>query len=196
MSYYVIDGIPVFLTWARYYKLRGEIITGFEIGDDCFYGIHGRDAEQSGALTSAINDLLAQKKTSNEEHFYLNWVSFDMDKEEAADNVWELLDDYSALTRNTRVRSIRDEQTFSRGADPDTYGYSMGRLIAIDFMAKRNPIARRLFGQKRICTLMIDTDQVTKIQGTLDDFVVIYRNKELHFAANVELDEALDQETY
>ncbi len=196
MSYYVIDRVPVFLTWARYYRLRDEIITGFEIADDCFFGIQGRNAEQAGQLSSAIKDLLQKKKEANEERFYVDWVTFDMDKAEASDNVWELLDDYSVLTRNCAVRSIRDDQIFSHGADPDTYGYSMGRLIAIDLFVKRNPLARWLFGSKRLSTLMIDTDKVTKIQGTLDDFVVIYEGKEMRFAATIELDEPLVKQTY
>ncbi|HWP96470.1 MAG TPA: hypothetical protein VN426_06440 [Syntrophomonadaceae bacterium] len=196
MSYYVIDGTPVFLTWAKYYQLREEIMSRFEIPDDCFYGIHGRNSEEANLVTSAIKDLLANKKRSNEERFYIDWVSFDMDKAEASDNVWELLYDYSVLTRNSAVRSIRDDQTFAHGVDPDTYGYSMGRLIALDFMAQKSRIARWLLGQKRMGTLMIDSDKVTKIQGTLDDFIMIYNDKEMRFASVIELADSLIQESY
>lgn len=191
MSYYVIDGIPVFLTWARFYQLRGDILSRCKIPDECFYGIHGRSSEESINLTSAIKDLLVQIKTGNEERFYVNWVSFDMDKAEASDNVWELLYDYSALTGNCAVRSIRDDQTFVRGVDPNTFGYSMGRLVALDIFAPRNQFSRWLFGPKRMSTLMLDSDKVTKIQGTLDDFIMNYDGREMHFASMIEIADSL-----
>lgn len=196
MSYYIIDGIPVFLTWARYYKLRDEIITGFEIADDCFFGIYGRNSQQTSQLTSAINDLLARKKAGNEERFYMDWASFDIEGEEASDNVWELLCDYGVLTGNCAVRSIRDEQTFSPGQDAGTFGYSMGRLVAIDIWARRSLAARWIFGNKRLKTVMIDTHRVTRIKGTLDDFIVVYDDKEIRFSSFIELDESLDREAY
>lgn len=196
MSYYVIDGIPVFLTWARYYQLRGEIIGRFEIADDCFFGVQGRNAEESTVLTSAIKELLTNKKNINEKHFYLDWVSFHLEDMEASDNIWELLYDYSVFTRNCGIRSIRDAQTFVRGKDPNTYGYSMGRLIAVDIYAQKSKLARKLFGQKRLGTLMIDSDKVTKIQGTLDDFIMVYDGKDMRFADVIELDESLIEEAY
>lgn len=196
MSYYVIDGTPVFLTWAKYYQLKEEIMNRFKIADDCFYGIQGRNSEEASLLTSAIKELLEDEKRSNEERFYVDWASFDMDKAEALDNVWELLYDYSHLTRNSVLRNIRDDQTIAHKVAPNTYSYSTGRLMALDLMAKKSRIARWLFGQKRTRTLMINVDKVTKIQGTLDNFIMIYDSKEMHFASVIALDDSLIQESY
>lgn len=188
MSYYVIDGTPVFLTWAKYYQLREEIMSRLDIADDCFYGIRGWNSKEAGLLRSAINDLLQEKKRINEQTFYTHWVSFKMDKDEAADNVWELLFDYSHLTRNSAVRVVREDENISNSLDNSTFCYPMGRIFALDLLANKGPMLRWLFRNKRCTgTLLIDSDKVASIKGTLNDFVMIHNDEQIRFASMIDL---------
>ncbi|HWP97078.1 MAG TPA: hypothetical protein VN426_09520 [Syntrophomonadaceae bacterium] len=194
MSYYVIDGTPVFLTWARYYQLRVEIMNKLDIGDDCFYGIRGWNLKEASLLSSAINDLLQEKKNKDEEGFYNHWVSFEMDKDEASDNVWELLYDYSHLTRNSVVRDVREDESIGSSLGCNTFRYPMARVFALDLMAYKRPFSKWLFGHKRCkSTFLIDSDKVASIKGTLDDFVMIHRDEQIRFASLIELGSAKNQ---
>lgn len=187
MSYYLIDNLPVFLSWARYYSLREEIVEGLDIGDDRFFGLRGWDSKEAWELSKIIINLLGEKKKLDEGSFLSEWVAFDMGTNESADNACELLYDYCRYTGNAVFKSL-DGRLKSRfeACSPDSY--SIGRYFALEIPASGISLLNRVLGKKRCTTrIMIDSEKISSIKGTLDDFTVTYRDMPIRFYSSIEV---------
>lgn len=185
MSYYIINGIPVFLTWSRYYQLREEIVSRNKIDDDRFYGVRGWDSKETELLSSTISEILLEKSCKDISLFRKQWANFSMGRDEASDNARELLFDYCQFTRNAILSDIAADQinqeVFPHASLP-------GRIFALSLPAPEKSLLKRLRGGTRLAgRLIIDSEQVASIEGSLEDFLMIYRSLPIRFYSCIEI---------
>lgn len=186
MSYYIIDGVPVFLTWSKYYQLKEEVQGRNEMGDDRFFGIRGWDSKEAELLSSTINEVLQEKSQKDIRAFRRHWANFSMGRDEAADNARELLFDYCHLTQNAVLKDLcitaKDyKEFFPTAAVP-------GRVFVLNLPAPEKSFFRRLRGSTRLVgRLIIDSEQVESIEGNLEDFLLVYRGLPIRFSSCIEI---------
>lgn len=185
MSYYIIDGMPVFLTWSKYYQLKEEIMLKNKIGDDRFFGIRGWDSKEAELLSSTINQILLEKSKKDINTFRRQWASFSMGRDEAADNAWELLFDYCHLTKNAVLNNLNIPARAKKGSITSAFP---GRVFALNLCAPETSLLKRLRGKARLAgRLVIDSEQIDSIDGNLENFLMMYRGLPIRFSSCIEI---------
>ncbi|MEN6348864.1 MAG: hypothetical protein ABFD08_05615 [Syntrophomonas sp.] len=186
MSYYIIDGVPVFLTWSKYYQLKEEVLRRNEMGDDRFFGIRGWNSKEAALLSNTINEVLLEKSQKDIRAFRRQWANFSMGRDEAADNARELLFDYCHLTKNAVLNDLsittKDfKESFPTVAVP-------GRVFVLSLPAPEKSFFRRLRGGTRLIgRFIIDSEQVESIEGNLENFLLVYRGLPIRFSSCIEI---------
>ncbi|MEQ8176361.1 MAG: hypothetical protein ABRQ26_15015 [Syntrophomonadaceae bacterium] len=186
MSYYIIDGMPVFLTWSKYYQLKEEITCRNKMGDDLFFGIRGWNSSEAELLSNTINEVLLEKSKKDIHTFRRQWANFSMGKDEAADNAWELLFDYCHLTKNAVLNNINVQA----GGYIESYPWPAvpGRVFVLNLCAPETSFFKRLRGKARLVgRLVIDSEQIESIDGNLENFLLVYRGLPIRFSSCIEI---------
>jgi hypothetical protein len=185
MSYYIIDGMPVFLTWSKYYQLREEIMRRNKIGDDCFFGIRGWDSNEAELLSNTISEVLLEKSQKDINTFRRQWANFSMGQDEAADNAWELLFDYCHLTKNAVLNNLNVPAEGYRESPQTAF---LGRVFALNLCGPETSLFKRLRGKSRLVgRLVIDSEQIESIDGNLENFLLVYRGLPIRFSSCIEI---------
>lgn len=185
MSYYIIDGMPVFLTWSKYYQLKEEIMLKNKMGDDLFFGIRGWDSNEAELLSSTINQVLLEKSKRDINTFRRQWANFSMGKDEAADNAWDLLFDYCHLTKNAVLNNLNVRAGVNQESIPPALP---GRVVVLSLLAPETSLLKRLRGKTRLAgRLVIDSEQIDSIEGNLENFIMMYRGLPIRFSSCIEI---------
>lgn len=186
MSYYIIDGMPVFLTWSRYYQLREEILRRNKMGDDRFFGIRGWDSKEIHLLSSTISEVLLEKSKNDINTFRRQWANFSMGKDEAADNARELLFDYCHLTKNAILNDAScSDANLNSPNSPDAI---LGRFFVLNLCSPDTTFIKRLLGKSRLAgRIVLDSEQIDSIEGCLENFLLVYRGLPIRFSSCIEI---------
>lgn len=186
MSYYIIDGMPVFLTWSKYYQLKEEILRRNKMGDDRFFGIRGWDSAEAELLSNTINEVLLEKSQKDINTFRRQWANFSMGKDEAADNAWELLYDYCHLTKNAVLNNL-DIPSGGHLAPSAQYPIP-GPILVLNLCGPETSLIKRLRGKARLVgRLVINSEQIDRIDGNLENFLLVYRGRSIRFSSCIEI---------
>jgi len=170
----VIFGEPVFIHRALDKRIREETLSE----KDALFGISSRisgtaESFEAGELGFAYLEKVCQ---ADPKGFHKEYVCFDLQGEDARDDAWDLLNDYSTLTQISRIKDIRDfaSQVVATYSG-DSYLYPMGRVFVIEF-----PINLPAPWWKRFwkcpdhkVSIMIDINRVQKLVGSLSEFTMM-----------------------
>src|SRR5713226_9596936 len=129
MPYFIIEKMPVFLSWARYRILEEEAVEDKEAVWRISSKIAGSKAtEEKSAL---MYDILQRKFTKHPNTFRSEWVHFDLSGGEASANVWDLLYDYCHFRGYAFLSDIRDPlEEVVADYKGENYHHPMGRVFS------------------------------------------------------------------
>jgi hypothetical protein len=115
MSYFIIDGTPVFVSSIRYRSLLQDL------------GLSGGLASTAERRAEMVTETLSRKATESRDRFQAEWVEFDMRDSEAQENIWDLLYDYCHLRRSAHLVDPRDYvERLEHSLSGDSLRYPMG----------------------------------------------------------------------
>ncbi|MNW51354.1 hypothetical protein D3C74_288380 [compost metagenome] len=175
MPFFVINKIPVFLTWDRDKELREEIF-----GIENVFGSYIQRYGQKNNDYKKIKKALYKKYLQNKMAFVKEWSEFDLYGEDAASNMWDLIYDYCAYYGCGYTSDIRDETSFfvddSMG---QSFLFPQGRTFMLNYyVAPYNWRWKYIRRKKGITiTTVIDATNVERIVGTLANFTIFYKDR-------------------
>lgn len=180
MPYFLIKNIPVFLPKSRYNYLFNEVLK------------NKTPLERTSAMIASHKesleamDLMYQKLLSeftvDKNKFISDWVHFDLQNDEASENVWDLLYDYCNYYGFAYLRDIRG---FSDRLMDDVKGFSfkfpMGDIfeLFIPFKYKKDKtkiISLFCFSKRSGVVILINKNEVYRLIGHLTKFTIIANN--------------------
>ncbi|SDO14954.1 hypothetical protein SAMN04487897_1099 [Paenibacillus sp. yr247] len=175
MPLFVINKIPVALTWKNDNQLREEIF-GVDGVSRSYIQIYGKKDN----TYKLQKKLLNKKCRENRDDFIKNYAMFDLSGEEASDNLWDLVYDYCAYHGSGYTSDARNfvEQL---GDDymGDNYLYPQGKVFYLDHYAAPYNLRWKLLRRKKgkIIRTVIDARNVVRVVGSIDEFSIIYKDK-------------------
>ena len=177
MPYYHIERYKVFLSHDRWLKINSLAMAH----KDPQFRVSSIIAGQPAAREA--DELRFQQLTKlcreDPDTFFREWVEFDLRGREAQENAWDLLYDYCALSRIGYLADMRSEvHAVLADYAGDSYTYPMGRVFALRVSASHT-LASLLHLRPRPrpkLTLEIQTSQIERAFGTLEDFRIQFRH--------------------
>lgn len=133
-----------------------------------------------------IHEYLFNEYKRNKEHFYTHYCKFDLREEKAREDTWSILYDYchlygSAYLKESGERDFQ-ERLFS-DLSGESINYPMGTNFyfcqIIDkywFRLRKKP--------RRIIAFQIALKDVTRIAGSMNDFIIVMGNHCINFSKN------------
>jgi len=177
MAYYIIYNHPVFISWQRYKALMIEI--GLDKGSGFPIASAIAGTKKSKEKSNLILKNLNQKYLDDPKDFYNKWVKFDLPKDEAPMDVWDLLFDYCHLYGYSYLSELRDiDDRLIADYEGDAYRYPMGRVFALNhFVEPANWFWKFTHKMKgRSVQVIIDTHIVIRLVGDLSQFKVFTKS--------------------
>lgn len=188
MSYLIINKYPVFLSSNKYSEIEDEVCTDKDPRWRISSTIQGHiEAKEKHKL---IYQSLKQKYDFNPSKFIVEWVKFDFKEEEARENVWDLIYDYSSLYGFSFLEDMRGStDKFLEDYLGLSMIYPMGKTFVLAFSAKQSPIRLKKFFSKNISLirLAINIECVKRIIGELSDFIIDHNNIRIRCYQNLEI---------
>jgi len=135
MPYFIIEKMPVFLSWAQHRILEEEAAKDKSATWRVSSTIAGNKAseEKSGMMYQA----LLQKFRQDPDRFRSEWVRFDLSGEEAAANIWDVLYDYCHFRGYGFLSDTRDSvEKIVASYEGESYAYPMGRIFSLNHFVK------------------------------------------------------------
>jgi hypothetical protein len=175
MPYVEIGSQPVFLSHSRHERLRDEVLGEKGALSRVSSAIHGSKESQEAQLLM-INALEA-KYAESPTRFWNEWVHFDMEWDEARENVWDLLCDYCDYSGYGRLKDFREP--FERLIEDREYGdahtHPMGRIFSLEHYVRPGRwwwrYTHKMGG--RTVRIIIISNTVTRLVGTLSGFTIV-----------------------
>lgn len=188
MSFFTINEQPVFIPWDKYKKLANEFTKDKDPLDKIAAYMEGEASEE---LFKKIVAYLDKEYNNNPKKFNEEYVNFCLKGEEAKENVWNLIYDYSILYNYPLLYDARD---FSEIATDDyqrkfnEFTHPMGDVFYLKF--KIPIVSKKLlfFGPKQEYNetmIRIDCKKVDTIEGSLKEFKITTEKYQLAFYPNL-----------
>ena len=180
MPYYLIKNIPVFLPKSRYKYLFYDVLKN-KTAEQCIGAmIEGR--KESVEAMELMYQKLFSEFTIDKNKFMSDWVHFDLQNDEASENVWDLLYDYCNYYGLAYLRDFRDfNDKLMDDVMGDSFNYPMGDIfeLCIPFRYKK-PMTKFFsffpFNKKSEIILLINANEVYKLIGELKNFIIYTNN--------------------
>ena len=174
MPYVIISGEPVFIHRTLDKRISEETLTEKDALFRVSSHIRGTAASlERDQLCFAYLEKICQ---ADPIRFRKEWVCFDLQGEDAREDAWDLLYDYSALTRNSRIKDIRDfASQVVASHSGDDYLYPMGRVFVMEFqIILPAPWWERFWKRStHNVSIMVDANRVQKLVGSLSEFTMM-----------------------
>lgn len=188
MSYVIINKIPIYLSVQRFKELENEVTKDKDpiwITSSTIQG-HKESIEKS----ELIYEFLNQKFIEDSERFLKDWLQFDFEGEEASLNVWDLLYDHCVYYGNSFLQDHRDfQEKLSSDYEGESLIYPMGKNFTLNYRIKDTK-RLWLFQRKisyRLIQIVITTNKVYHIVGTLSNFKIYTKSFNLTCNENIEI---------
>lgn len=186
MPYFLINKCPVFLTHNRYNILFNEISRDKDADWITSSTISGhKEVEEKNLL---ISEFLLNEFKKNEKHFLNEWFNFNLLGEEAVNNVFDLLYDYSDYYKNSYLKDLRtDSEKLIDDYNSGSYLNPYGKIFMISYLIKQNNWFNNFanISNKNKIDFLIDIDTVKSIKGNLSDFQIQFVSAIIRFNKNV-----------
>jgi hypothetical protein len=174
VPYMIVFGEPVFIHRALDRRIREETLSE----KDALFRVSSRIRGTAESLEAEELCFAYLEKVSRADpyRFREEWVCFDLQGEDAQKDVWDLLYDYSALTRNSRIKDIRDfASQIVASYSGDSYLYPMGRVFVMEFPINLPVPWWKKFWKRPAhnVSIMIDINRVQKLVGNLSEFTMV-----------------------
>lgn len=177
LAYVVIDKKPVYISQ----KIDAEIRKKFS-------DTHGAKASVMSIIANTKENKELKKETykilerqykDDPQSFVSDYVHFELLDKDAINNVWDLLYDYCHYLGYAFLTDIRSfTSKLKNDYEGDSYTFPMGKIFALDHFVKSYCWWWRFMSKKkgRTVRLIISADYVTRIVGTLDNFLLYTNN--------------------
>lgn len=188
MSFFTINQEPVFIPWNKYKKLTNEFTKGKDPLDKIAAYMEG---DTSKELSKMFVDYLSKEYDNNPKKFDEQYVNFNLKNEEAKENTWNLIYDYSMLYNYPLLYDARD---FSEILSNDyqrkfnEFTYPMGDVFYLKFKIPTVPKRSIFWGHKQDYNetmIKIDCNSVNSIVGSLKGFSITTDKYKLTFYPNL-----------
>ena len=184
MSFFIINREPVFIPWNRYRELSREFTKDKDPIDKISAHIEG---EANNELSRMFLDYLDKEYENNPEEFDNEYANFSLKGEDAKDNIWNLIYDYSVFYNFPLLYDARNfpeilTKNFSEFTHP------MGDVFYLKF---KTPIISKkilffLIKQDYHETMIqIDCKKINTIVGNLKEFEITTETYKLIFRPNL-----------
>ncbi len=175
MPYVVIDNKPVYISWKLSAQLKDEFF-----GKDKVPFLMRRGSKEAKEFNKAQYTLLEKKYKKAPNSFENDYVKFNLLGDDAIGNVWDLLYDYCHYHGYAFLTEIRDftSQLTDDLLGDSSYNSPFGKVFALDHFVKPYRWWWRFTGKVkgRTVRLIISVNDVTRIVGSLDDFILYTNN--------------------
>lgn len=183
MSYFLVAGQPVFLSTSRYGALLTEALSDETSKNRVRASIAGTAEHRRSVLR--MQNLLKSKYSTDPVRFYSEWVDFDFADAEARDNVSDLLYDYCDLHGCGRLIDFRDStQRLLDAYECENLSYPFGMVFGLEFDVGLRPLWLRTFLRSKNLRVIIATQLVSRLKGTLSDFTMYSLCTTIRFNSN------------
>lgn len=198
MPYVLVDGHPVFLSWERQRRLGAQV---WEEPED-YIGSMIAGTKESAENEKKFVSHLEQLYVNNPDLFLQEWVNFDFQDKEAAENAWDLIYDYCCYYDSGAslidVRETVERTMASFDFEGESLVYPMGKIFAIDFVIPQRTIWRQFFKQskRQHMRIIINSSLIKRVTGSLKEFSIFLPGLEIYFGQHIFISlNSLDDET-
>jgi len=171
MAYYIINQKPIFLHQELHDKIKKEVTVGWTALErvSSITSNHG-----CKKLYKLVFDYLMKIDPKILlEKFY----SFELSDKQACKNVFDLLHDYCHYNKIGGLEDIRNLQgKLKDDYLGESFPYPLGKVFKINFMVKKGYL------KSAEVSLLINSLQIKKLKGNLDNFVLINKNSSINFS--------------
>jgi hypothetical protein len=168
MPLFIIDKLPVYLTSKNDAILRSELYGVENITKSYIEGFDKNYYKKA-------KKLLLQKYRTDKDKFIDEWVRFDLVGEDAKENADYLLYDYCAFHGTGYISEERPDLSkllcnYTELGDD----FSIKKKLYINHFSAPYNVRWRLRGKKGVIVrTMIDKEEINRIVGTLQEFLII-----------------------
>jgi len=182
MPLFIIDKLPVYLTSKNDALLRLELYGEENITKSYIDGFDRNYYKKA-------KKLLLQKYQSDKNKFIDEWIRFDFVGEEAMENADYLLYDYCAYHGTGYISEERPELSKLLCNHTELGDeFSIKKKLYINHYSAPYNFRWRLRGKKGvIAKTMIDKDEIKRIVGTLQEFLIISSDKVIRCREELEV---------
>lgn len=188
MPYYLIENIPVFLTRKKYSELREAVLKDKDAIWRTVSMIQGN--KETDEKNNLMYEMLIKMHREDKAKFLLEWYSFDLINEEASQNIWDLLNDFSAYYGYSYLKDYRDfSDKLKDDHSGENYLYPMGKVFSFNHFVKPAKwwwkYRYRMKG--RSIELLIDINKVRRMNGNLKDFYIQFNDSVVRFHSSAQV---------
>ncbi|UHA72045.1 hypothetical protein [Paenibacillus sp. 481] len=184
MPFFIIAKTPVFLTWEKDKKLREEIY-GLDNVFSSYIKISGKKDNEYKLFRTALTN----KYNLNPLTFINEWSKFDLQNEDAQQNIWDLIYDYCAYYDCGYPSDLRDEVEYLQD---DFQGvnflFPQGKKFGLNHNVR--PLRWWKYGKKKkgiTIRTIIDSTKIKRVVGDLSEFVVEFDDHIMTCGKNFEV---------
>lgn len=184
MPFCIVGSYPVFLSIERLQRLNTLALAD----ETAHWRVRSTIANTSEnkAADELRYQALRNELKSNPKNFVSEWVEFDIQGSSALENVSDLIFDYccfrgNAFVRRIDLRSPEEQLSSLLGYDMEDFNFPMGKVFSLNVVAvsPRWSWQRLLTRKNKFVRIIVNVDNVARLVGRLDDFMVVGKDYSL-----------------
>ncbi len=175
MAYYIIDKLPVFLSWEKHRRIREELFPEDDELKAPLYPLFPGDAAKRREIDRRITQYLLKKYRDSPDYFMEEYFNFDLIEGTAQVNAWQLINDYCEyFGQGYGVYNLSSLDAFYRSPGLNALD---PLVFAIEHDSKPRAWWKSIFkNQDRVVSIVIIRDHIRRIKGNLLCFDILLKN--------------------
>ncbi len=171
MAYYIINQKPIFLHQELHDKIKKEVTASWSALERVEVVTNNPKCEK---LYKLVFDYLMK---IDQQILLEKYYSFELSDKQASKNVFDLLHDYCHYNKIGGLEDIRNLQgKLEDDYMDDSFTHPLGKVFKINFAVKKGYL------KSAEVSLLINSLQIKKLKGNLDNFVLINKNSLINFS--------------